>query len=46
MFPAAYLPTFSLTHILTFDYDYPPGTTHLLQLEQSPECVKLVREFL
>lgn len=44
--PTAYLPTFSLSHILTVDYDFLPGTTHLLQLEKPAECVKLVREFL
>lgn len=46
MLPTAYLPTFSLSHILTVDYDFLPETTHLLQLEKPAECVKLVREFL
>ena len=44
--PTAYLPTFSLGHILTVDYDFLPETTHLLQLEKPAECVELVREFL
>ena len=44
--PGAFLPTFSLGHILTVDHDFLPETTHLLQLERSAECVKLAREFL
>ena len=46
MLPTAYLPTFSLSRVLTVDYDFLPETTHLLQLEQPEECVKLIREFL
>ena len=44
--PFAYLPTFSLSHILSVDYDFLPDATHFLQLEQPKECVALMREFL
>ena len=46
MQPTAYLPTSSLNHVLTIDYDFLPEATHLLQLERPAECFKLVREFL
>ena len=44
--PFAYLPTFSLSHILSVDYDFLPNATHFLQLEQPEACVALMREFL
>ena len=44
--PFAYLPTFSLSHILSVDYDFLPNASHFLQLEQPEECVALMREFL
>ena len=44
--PFAYLPTFSLSHILSVDYDFLPDATHFLQLEQPEACVALMLEFL
>ena len=44
--PFAYLPTFSLSHILSVDYDFLPDATHFLQLEQPEACVALMHEFL
>ena len=44
--PYSYLPTFDLSHILNVDYDFLPGATHFLQLEQPGECVEAMREFL
>ena len=44
--PFAYLPTFSLSHILSVDYDFLPDATHFLQLEQPEACIALMREFL
>ncbi len=44
--PYSYLPSFDLSHIMGVDYDFLPDSTHLLQLEQPKECVKLMREFL
>ena len=44
--PTAYLPTLSLSHILTVDDDFLPETTHLLRLEKPTECANLAREFL
>ena len=46
MLPSGYLPTFSLNHIVTFEYDFLPKTARLLHLEQVAECVELVREFV
>lgn len=44
--PNTFWPTFDLGHILTLDYDFLPGTTHLLQLEKPDECAAIVREFI
>lgn len=44
--PYSYLPTFDLSDLFTVGYDFLPGATHFLQLEQPQECVKLMREFL
>ena len=29
-----------------YDYDFVPGTGHLLQIEKPAECAKLVEQFL
>ncbi len=44
--PYSYLPTFDLRHVVRVDYDWLPGATHFLQLEQPSECVSAMREFL
>ncbi len=44
--PYSYLPTFDLRHVVRVDYDWLPGATHFLQLEQPSECVSSMREFL
>ncbi|MCY3769238.1 MAG: alpha/beta hydrolase [Gammaproteobacteria bacterium] len=44
--PYSFLPTFDLGDILHVDYDFLPEATHLLQLEQPEECVRVMRDFL
>ena len=44
--PYSYLPTLDLSDVFTVGYDFLPDATHLLQLEQPEECVKVMREFL
>ena len=44
--PAAYLPSFDMSHILTVEYDFLPEATHLIQLEKPEECAASVRGFL
>ena len=44
--PYSFLPTVDLGHLLHVDYDFLPGATHLLQLEQPKECVRMMRDFL
>ena len=44
--PYSYLPTFDLRHVVKVDYDFLPGATHFLQLEQPSECVSAMQEFL
>lgn len=44
--PYSYLPTLDLGDIRDVDYDFLPGATHFLQLEQPEACVAILREFL
>jgi len=44
--PYSYLPTLDSSQVFTVGYDFLPGATHFLQLEQPQECVKLMRDFL
>ncbi len=44
--PFSYLPTFDLYEMVEVDYDFLPGATHFLQLEQPEECVALMLAFL
>ena len=44
--PFSYLPTFDLAEMLEVDYDFLPGATHFLQLEQPEECAELMVAFL
>ncbi len=44
--PHSFLPTVDLSRLLHVDYDFLPGATHLLQLEQPKECVRMMRDFL
>ena len=44
--PYTYFPTTDLGHIPTVDYDFLPGGTHLLQLEQPEACAEATREYL
>ena len=44
--PYSYLPTLDLRDVGTVDYDFLPDTSHLLQLEQPENCVKIMLEFL
>ena len=44
--PYSYLPTLDLSDVFTVGYDFLPDATHLLQLEQPENCVKVMREFL
>ena len=42
----SFLPSVDLSTLTDLDYDFLPGTTHLLQLEQPYKCARLVIEFL
>ena len=44
--PYSYLPSLDLSDVFTVGYDFLPDGSHLLQLEQPKECVKIMREFL
>lgn len=44
--PFAYLPTLDLADMEVIEYDFLPGATHFLQLEQPSKCVATVREYL
>ncbi len=44
--PSTYLPTFDLHHVSAVDYDFLPGASHFLQLEQPELCAAMLREFL
>ena len=44
--PYTYLPTFDLSHAAAVDYDFVPGTSHFLQLEQPERCAALVKSWL
>ena len=46
LLPYAYLPSFDLNNILSVDYDFIPGATHFLQLEQPEVCVNSMLRFL
>ena len=41
-----YLPTPDLSHMPAVDYEFVPGTTHFLQLEEPESCVAVMREFV
>ncbi len=42
----SFLPSMDLSTLATLDYDFVPGTTHLLQLEVPHSCAELTRQFL
>ena len=44
--PFAYLPTFDLDLMGALEYDFLPGATHYLQLEQPEVCAAAMREYL
>lgn len=44
--PYSYLPSLNLSYISAVDYDFLPGATHLLQMEQPEACVAALREFI
>ena len=44
--PYSYLPTLDPSDVLAVDYDFLPGTTHFLQLEQPENCVETMLPFL
>ena len=44
--PFSYLPTFDLHEMVEVDYDFLPGASHFLQLEQPDECIALMLAFL
>ena len=44
--PYSYLPTLAPGHMLTVDYDFLPGASHFLQLEQPKQCATLLHEFV
>ena len=44
--PNTYMPGMDLTEIVRLDYDFVPGTSHLLQIEQPETCAALAVEFL
>ncbi len=44
--PFAFLPAVSLGDVVTVDYDFLPGCSHLLQLEEPEACADVVRAFV
>ena len=44
--PYSYLPSFDLSDIAKVDYDFLPGSTHFLQLEEPEACAAAVRGFV
>ena len=44
--PFSFLPRRDLAGLIQLNYDFVPGTTHFLQLENPGECVALMLEFL
>ena len=42
----AFMPSFDLSALAKFNYDFLPGKTHFLQLEAPEECAELTVEFL
>ena len=44
--PFSFLPSMDLRVLVETNYDFLPGTSHFLQLEEPEECAKLTIEFL
>ena len=44
--PFSFLPSMDLRALTDIDYDFFPGTTHFLQLEEPEQCAALTIEFL
>lgn len=44
--PFSFLPSVDLAGVTGFHYDFVPGTTHFLQLENPEECVAIMSSFL
>ena len=44
--PFSFFPSIDLRGLVEANYDFLPGTTHFLQLEEPEECAKLTIEFL
>ena len=44
--PFSFIPSVDMTSIFDVDYDFLPGTTHFLQLEQPLGCVERMLQFL
>lgn len=42
----SFLPSLNLGELTNFHYDFVPGTTHLLQLENPEECIAIMVRFL
>ncbi len=44
--PYSFMPTMDLSELIGINYDFLPGTTHFLQLEQPGKCLDITLDFL